>query len=533
MTAMSRACTLVLALVAPLAGLAEPGPDTSRVALHVVQQDVAAAGILRELKAAAPQGLVVFRNVQLVDPLDASVVPRQSVIVRAPRIVWVGDTASEPRLPEATVVDGGGRYLVPGLNDMHVHASSAAGWLLQLGNGVTAVRDMAGSPWMLKARAAIEAGRMLAPSLRVAGPLFNAQPLEGYAVVPADSLAARRLVRQQAACGYDFIKVHNVLPEPVFDAVAEQARALGMDLVGHVPHDIPVRHAVQAGMRTLEHLKGYLDDRTLAPGETDYAPVAQGAAVWNTPTLQVGQQFATGDEARRLLAAPGMRYVPLRTRARWEASLREPIDDGLRRGQASVAYVKQIVGALHAARARVLAGTDADGYRFQVMGFALLDELALLEQAGLSPAEALRAATTAPAEAMRLEREVGRIRRGMRADLVLLESNPLEGTVAFRRNLGVVAHGWWLERARLDAAFERLAAIADEPDDDVRVDLAAVDEVATEAEALARDGFVFDAGALGELAGVLRGRGWNDRAHRIAALADLPTQGPCVDVRPR
>jgi hypothetical protein len=206
-------------------------------------------------------------------------------------------------------------------------AAAADGWLLDLAAGVTSVRDMAGFPWMLAARDMINSRRMLAPAYSVAGPLINGFGMEGYSVVPANSADARRIVRQEAACGYDFIKVHNIVPGPIFDAVNEQAKALGMDVVGHVPHHVTVRRAVEAGMRTMEHLKGFIDDATLKAGETDFA-AAVGKEVWNTPTLYAGRGYAHGDEARKLLRAPEMRYTPLRKREKWSwhRSTGRPVD---------------------------------------------------------------------------------------------------------------------------------------------------------------------------------------------------------------
>jgi len=514
------------------AAAAQADESAGRIALHRVRQDIAVAAILQKLKAESPQGLMVFRNVRVVDPSNASVAPNQTVIVQEQRIVWVGDSAKVPKLPDATVIDGAGRYLVPGLTDMHVHSSAASGWLLDLANGVTAVRDMAGFPWMLQARDAINSGRMLAPALSVAGPLFNGFAMDGYAVIPSNSLDARRLVRQQAACGYDFIKVHNVVPLPIFDAIAQQAHTLGMDLIGHVPHDIPVRHAAAAGMRTMEHLKGYINDKTLNLGETDYSAVVDGPEVWNTPTLYAGRGYAYGDEARRLFAAPEMRYVPLRKREAWKHALDQPVDDGQKLGFAAGAIMKDIVAKLHAVHARFLAGTDADGYPFEVMGYALVEELALLQDAGLSPAEALRAATSEAARAMHEENEIGVIRRGARADLVMLDGNPLESTHVFKHNDGVMAHGIWMDRARLDAALESLAAIQAEPDAAEQFTTASATDAMDRAESFNRDGFVFDSRLMTELAVQLRRQGWKTSADRADALADVPTSGPCAEARP-
>jgi hypothetical protein len=336
------------------------------------------------------------------------------------------------------------------------------------------------------------------------------------------------VVRQQAACGYDFIKIHNNIALPVFDAIADQARLEGMDLIGHVPHDLPVRHAVQGGMRTMEHLKGFLNDRTLTPGETDFAAVTGAAAVWNTPTLSTWRQFDRGAEAQAWLNAPELRYVTARRRTAWRNRVAAPEDEGVRVGRQGGVYSMAIAGKLAQAGARFLAGTDADNYAFQVMGFILVDEMQLLEEIGLSPAAALRAATIEPARAMRVTDEFGLIRPGLRADLVLTDANPLNGTRAFESNRGVMAHGYWLDRGMLDRALDRLASVQAEPDEAVKVDAATVAAALSQAQSRMKAGYVFDAMTLTGLAAELRKAGQDDAADRFEALAGAPQDGPCA-----
>ena len=526
---------LFIALPAP-ATRADPAAGPVATQLHELQQDIAVARLLNELNHAAPREagrLVVVRNVRIVEPAAETATPAQSVIVSGARIAWTGDTAKEPKLEGALVIDGQDQFLAPGLTDMHVHSTAAAGWLLELASGVTTVRDMGGFPWLLRVRNSVAAGRMLAPTCYVAGTIINAMPLEGYAVVPRDALDARRIVRQQAACGYDFIKLHNIMPQPMFDAIAEEAARLGMDLVGHVPHDITVRHAVSKGMRTMEHLKGFLDDKTLQLGETDYAAAVDGPEVWNTPTLVALRSYARGAEAQALLARPEMRYVPARRRAEWSHAADEAPDPATAAGNAAREIAAGIVGKLRAVDAKFLAGTDADGYSYLVMGYALLDELDLLCSAGLAPPQALRAATTAAATAMRVPEAFGRIQRGMRADFVLLKTNPLENISAFRANAGVMAHGVWLPRAGLDRALDQLARIQAEPDAGVEVDARSLAAAHSAAQALSRDGFIFDGAALTGFANTLRESGWPAEAEHFDALAGLSQDGPCAQYTPQ
>jgi imidazolonepropionase-like amidohydrolase len=521
------------ALAAPVALGALAEPTAAQLQLGRLKAEAEVAAILGRLKADAGTGAILFRNVHVVDPDAGTSAEAQQVLVGNGKVLWIGALAETPRARgRVRTIDGEGGYLAPGLIDMHVHVGSAAGWLLQLANGVTTVRDMAGFPWMLRARDALATGRMLGPSLKVAGPLFNEVPLEGYAVVPDSSQEAARMVRQQAACGYDFVKLHNVVSLPMFDAIAAQSRTLGMDLVGHVPHGIPVRHAVEGGMRTLEHLKGFLDDRTLKAGDTDFA-AARAGATWIVPTLYANRGHARGDELRRLEAAAEMRYAPAFKRARWHASHagEESPDEKLAREARPI--MASIVASLVAAGARIVAGTDSDGYDYHVSGFAVVEEVQLLHAAGLPGDWAVAAAPREAAAALREPDERGRIRKGMRADLVLLAADPLRDPSALRSNRGVMARGRWLDRGSLDGALAQLAPIMERLDGEEPVTRPAAEAVTAALEKQAGTGFVFSATLLVDFAQTARAQGWTDLAQRLDALAAIPSEGPCADQRRR
>jgi hypothetical protein len=498
-----------------------------------LSQDAAIAEALGAVKAGAPHGLIEIRNVRIVDPVTATVTPGQAVIVVEDRIAWIGAVATAPQVKDMIVVDGADRYLAPGLTDMHIHSSAAGGWLLNLAAGVTSVRDMDGFPWILTARDHINSGAMLGPVTYVAGTIIASRPLDGYAVVAANPQDARRLVRQEAACGYDFIKIHNALPQPIFDAVAGQAAQLGMDLVGHVPHDISLEHALHVGhMRTTEHLKGFLLDATLLPSEEDYAPALAGTETWITPTLYTRYGYNRSEWARAVLNGPLAQYASPERRLQWAALLAQPDSSDVKLGQRLKTTQGIVMKRLLPLHPHWLAGTDAAGYPFNLMGFALLEELQLLQDEGLSPVEAIRAATVEPAAAMRQPDEFGRLAKGMRADLILLDRNPLEGVSAYRSNQGVMAHGYWLDRRTLDQALARLAQAYAADQSDPPVTQASADALYRRLAAARDAGFVFDAERLVELAGALRSAHLNDLADRIEGLAEVSRTGPCAELLP-
>jgi len=532
-TPMTRLEPLVLLVLssaaAPFVHAQDRGADPH--ALQALREEIAIAGILGRLAPAPPPEVVVMRDVRVVDPVDRSVRENQSVVATFGVIFWVGDRSDEPEAGDAQILDGGGRFAAPGIADMHIHTESASSYLLNVAHGVTTVREMDGFPWMLAVRDAVNNERMLGPTSYVAGTILNFAALGGYAVIVRDAVTARRVVRQQAACGYDFIKVHNLMPARVFDPIGDESRRVGLDLVGHVPHHVRVRHAAEQGMRTMEHLKGWLEDSTLKMGDDDYA-VAASRELWVTPTFYGYRHYASPEAMQALLRAPAARYAPVRTRAQWEEFAAKPPDAGFRLNQEALPLRLQIMRGLIAQNARFLAGTDAANYPFQTMGFALLDEMRLMRQAGLPEAQVWRAATTEAAAAMHSERAFGRIAPGMRADIVLSARNPLDNSPeAYAENQGVMVRGRWLERAALDQALAELAALY-EGDEHRRADRARAESLAASAEVAVARGFVFNARILLAAEAALRQAGYGEAAERLGRLAIAPLDSPCAAITP-
>lgn len=527
---LRSAAALFVALAVPAHSRAQAQESAEDArALRALREEIAIGEILQQLGAAPIPEVTVLRNVRVVDPVDASVRDGQSVVVSAGTIFWVGDASAEPQVGEVTVIDGRGSYAAPGLIDMHVHSSSASSWLLNLANGVTTIREMDGFPWMLAAREAAREDRLLAPTSYVAGTIINYLPYENYFVTVRDAITARRIVRQQAACGYDFVKIHNTLPQRVFDVVAAQAREAGLDLVGHVPQRTRVRYAVEHGMRTLEHLKGFIDDRTLTLGDTDYGAAAN-PNVWIAPTLYAYRRSV--EEERAALAAVGP-YVPAHVRAQWRMLAQAPEDEATQLNRNVQILGAQIVRELAERGVQFIAGTDAPNYPFQAMGFALVEELGLLRRAGVSAPDVLRAATTAPAAAMRSERDFGRIAPGMRADIVLLGHDPLQDPrAAFAENQGVMVRGRWLARPPLDAAMRGLTEIYADSRVQPRLTRASADALAGSAEALVERNFVFNSRILMDAETAIRRASHMAAAERLAALAIAPTSGACAGTTP-
>jgi imidazolonepropionase-like amidohydrolase len=420
----------------------------------------------------ADAGALAFVDVTVV-PMDGErLLGHHTVVVQQGVVVALGPTA-EVALPEdALVVDGRGRFLMPGLADMHVHVEEVDELLLFVANGVTTVRNMWGNrgakrllglPDQLDLRDRIDRGELLGPTIYTAGPILEGRPAANpFMTVVTTPARAEREVARQAARGYDFIKVYDNLTPEVFQAIVEAARRHGMPVAGHVPLRVGLDAAVAGGLRTIEHLSGHLDadaaELLVDPRElADAATSSAEGAVWNTPTFVIWQKrVPTEADTSR----PEMRYVSPRMQRIWRtfasymaASIRYEGEDYAAR---MLALMREVVSGLHAAGAGLLLGTDTDN-AYVIPGFSIHEELAHLVAAGLSPYEALRAGTAAAAEALGQPGVFGTVGVGARADLLLLEDDPLRDVGNVQRRVGVVVRGRWLPEAELRRLLEGLA----------------------------------------------------------------------------
>jgi hypothetical protein len=431
---------------------------------------------------------LAFEHVTVV-PMDREVVVAdQTVVLRDGRIAALGPTGMVTVPADARRLDGSGRYLMPGLADMHVHVWDENDLFLFVANGVTTVRNLFGDPLHLGWRARIERGELAGPRIYTAGPILDGQPAVWPGSVElTDPEEAAAVVAAQKEAGYDFLKPYARLSRECYEALAIAGEEVGLALMGHVPDALALADVLEAGQRTVEHLGGWSEAAQRAGSpfrsvdftsearawqEVDEAKLAALAAecaaaeAWNCPTLVVLQKWAKGEAAEELLARPEMRYVSPAIRATWgpdaaENYLKRLPDVAIEAANASVARMMRALPPIRDAwRARgaggILLGTDM-GNPHVVAGFSVHEELANLVAAGLTPFEALRAGTSDAARCMGASTEWGTLAVGRRADLLLLAGNPLEDVAHARRPVGVVLKGRWLPGEELQAELERRA----------------------------------------------------------------------------
>ena len=424
---------------------------------------------------------VVFENVNVI-PMDRErVLEAQTVVVRDGRIAEIGPAAKATTPAGATRVNGKGKYLMPGLAEMHGHltanylpdAAKADVLFLYVANGVTTVRAMLGSPEAITTREMVASGKLLGPRLYVAGPALNGK----VAPTPED---AARIVREQKKTGYDLIKVLGGMPLPTYEALMRTAHEVTIDVGGHVPGEVGVVGALNARQRSIDHLDQYIPALKLTPEtsrEEEDRRIAELAALtaksgtWNVPTMYLWDLFhnaETGEALRTRLTET--RYLPRSMIEEWVKSkdgrLRPPNNTPAgvggfgQTGLRVMELRRKIFRALKAAKALVALGTDSP-QMFSVPGFSTHRELKLMvDDIGYSPYQALASGTVKVAEYFGTTAETGTVAPGKRADLVLLDANPLADIANTERRAGVMIKGQWLPEAEIQRRLEAITVRA-------------------------------------------------------------------------
>jgi imidazolonepropionase-like amidohydrolase len=411
-------------------------------------------------------GEVAFVNVNVV-PMDAErVLHNQTVLVRGDRIVRVGPAGRVRVPPGALRVDGRGKYLMPGLAEMHGHIPppqaprefTESVLFMYVANGVTTVRGMLGAPGQLGLRDRAGRGELLSPTLYLAGPSFNGNSVTS----PAQ---AAEMVRAQKREGWDLLKVHPGLTREEFDAMAKAARAEGIRFAGHVPAEVGLPHALAMGQETIDHLDGYVEHLGAEDGPVDAAKLAEvvrltkQAGAWVVPTMVLWETLLGVPNLETLMAFPELKYMPAQQVASWEKAhrARQAADSfDRKRAEQTAVNRKRILKALHDGGVRIIFGTDAP-QQFSVPGFSAHREMALMVEAGMSPFEVLRTATKNAGEYYRNRARFGTVEAGARADLILVNGNPLREVANVARRSGVMVRGRWLGEEEIQ---KRLAEIA-------------------------------------------------------------------------
>ena len=404
-----------------------------------------------------------FEHVTVV-PMDAErTLPDHTVVVAGDRIVAVGPSG-EVAVPEgATRIDGRGKWLVPGLAEMHGHVPPPSAppdlteqtLFLYLSQGITTVRGMLGADGQLDLKARANRGDFLSPTLYLAGPSFRDQTV-------SSPEQAAEMVREQVAEGWDLLKVHPGLTRAEYDAMAETAHAEGIRFGGHVPEDVGLEHAIAMGQETFDHVDGYVEALGGDRGPVDEDALAdlvrktREAGAWIVPTMALWEVLHGTLPLDTLRAYPELAYLPPSQVEQWVAWAERnasSVDPEVSRHV--IDNRGQILRALHDGGVRILMGTDAPQL-FSVPGFSLHREFPRMAAAGMTPYEILHSGTALVGDYFADEDTFGHVAAGHRADLVLLDADPLADAAHLREIAGVVVRGRWVSGDEIDARLDAI-----------------------------------------------------------------------------
>lgn len=432
---MKPRCLLVLLIVAAL------------------NQGALALGATPPAVQSKPHAAVVaFLNVNVV-PMDREgVLENQTVVVKNGIISEIG-AASKVKVPKGALrVEGRNRYLMPGLVDMHAHLYSPLELPVYLANGVTTVYNLNGRPANLLWRADVAQGKLAGPTIYTCGPTIRtAQKAE----------EARQLVEEQSRAGYDSIKIYNGVSKEAYDTLIAEAQKRGMLYIGHIPRE-PGLESVLKAKQAIAHAEEYVYT-TFKNNTDDETRIPEVAAQTRDAGVQVVLTFVAYDHIIKqvetlpaLLATPEMKYLAPWVRESWGEDV-NPYK--LRLGtqgaalNKSLAFQKKLAKELHRVGVRIMTGTDAMNPGV-VPGFSEHEELRHLIDLGFTPFEAIRAATRYPGEFLTKTGEFGTVAVGKRADLLLVDGNPLRDIARVARPLGVMARGRWMPQAELQRMLD-------------------------------------------------------------------------------
>lgn len=431
--------------------------------------------------AIVKEGSTVFRSVNVVSMENDQVVMNQDVVVSDGKIVSVNNSEKNTYPENVTVIEGSGKFLMPGLAEMHAHVPPIDDiepmkevLMLFASYGITTIRGMLGHPKHLELRQKVNSGEITGPHFFTSGPSFS-----GQSVTSPEQGAA--MVKEQKDAGYDFLKIHPGLTPENFDAVAKASKRHNIPFAGHVSFHVGVWKAIDAGQQTIDHMDAFVEG--LVPGienmteqqtgffglyaadkiDSTKIPKLMSALkekkVWVVPTQALAERWMTSaNTAEHFRSQPEMKYMDEKTLGNW-MNMKQNMAKDERYDSAKVAqYIqlrRKLIYECNKAGVDLLLGCDAPQV-FNVPGISTHQELQLLVDAGLTPYEAIKTGTVNVARFYNQTGKSGVIKAGAAADMVLVNGNPLENIANTQKIEGVMLKNKWFDRSALDANLKKL-----------------------------------------------------------------------------
>lgn len=407
---------------------------------------------------------VAFIGVNVV-PMDRErVIENQIVIVRDGRIAEIGAVGKVKIPNDALRIEGQGKYLMPGLAEMHGHLPSpnqgeavANSFLtLFVANGVTTVRGMFGFPNHPALRERIAKGEVFGPRMYVASPALSGQSA-------GNPEQGEQLVRQYKKDGFDLLKIHEGLSVPTYDRIVSVANEVGIRFGGHIPDAVGLERALKAKQSSVEHIDGYLEavdlDKLDDNRIKELAKMTRKADVWVTPTMKLWQTLFGRETAEALQAQRvEVKYMPPQALNQWRQQRSNQLANiPANTGPRVIAFRDRMLKTLSDEGVKILLGADAPQL-FSVPGFSLHREMEAMTRAGLTPYQVLESGTRNAAIYLNAEKEFGTVEVGKSADLILVNGNPLKELNNVARRSGVMLRGRWLPESELIKMLDQIEA---------------------------------------------------------------------------
>lgn len=422
---------------------------------------------------------IIFKNVSII-PMDKErLMENQDVLVKDGLIAAMGNAGKVKYSKSALIVNAKGKYLMPGLAEMHAHVPPVDDLqpmkdvlVLFAANGITTIRGMLGHPLHLELREKLQSGEIMGPRFYTSGPSFNGNSVK----TPQDASA---MVRSQKQAGYDFLKLHPGITKENFAEIAKTADEVKIPFAGHVSYDVGVWQAIDAGYASIDHLDGFVE--SLVPrldtiGEQKMGLFAMFASryadttripklinelrennIWVAPTQALAERwFAPDKTAEALSQQPEMIYMDPKVVAEWIKTKKNLMVQQQYDPAAMASYVelrRKLIYECNKNGVGILLASDAPQV-FNVPGFSTHQELKYLVDAGLTPYEALRTGTANVGRYFK-RTDLGIIKQGAVSDLVLLNGNPLKDIGQTQNIEGVMLDKRWLARKDLDALLKK------------------------------------------------------------------------------
>jgi tetratricopeptide (TPR) repeat protein len=408
---------------------------------------------------ASSPNAAAFVDVNVIPINSDGILKNQTVIVRNSKIAEIGHV-DKIRVPEdALRIDGRGKYLIPGLTDMHVHIQSPDDLYLWMANGITTVLNLNGRPQHLRWRKEIEDGNMEGPTLYTSGPTIY---------IANTAREGDSLTETYHTAGYDCLKIYNDVTTEAYDTIIKKAKKYHMLTVGHIPRQPGFYRVLDAGM-AIAHAEEYM--YTILADSVDEGKIPDLVGATHLAGITLIATLTAYDHITRqvgnldsILAQPDLKYIEPWIREEWAPEKNKYSKKRgfkLARLEFRLEFQKKMIAAMHKAGVRVLVGTDGV-FNCMVSGDAALEEIENFVSIGFTPSEALKAASLDAAEFLRKPGEFGSIEKGKRADLVLLDANPLDNISNIRKQSGVMLHGRWYTHEGLRAKLDLLPRRFDE-----------------------------------------------------------------------